>query len=144
LSALVPSPPQILLTFLDELRNGDLILNTVASLRRVVIGFVLGAVLALALGALAGWFRWWGYVLNPIIDAMRPIPALAYISRSQQWGKPQPAPVQDVLVITAKNLATMTVDVARAQVDCGVHLDVKTDGPLSITLAGCGRTLTFH
>jgi len=84
-AALVPSPPQILLTFLDELRNGDLILNTVASLRRVVIGFVLGAVLALALGALAGWFRWWGYVLNPIIDAMRPIPALAYIPLVIVW-----------------------------------------------------------
>jgi ABC-type nitrate/sulfonate/bicarbonate transport system permease component len=84
-AALVPSPPQILLTFFDELRNGDLIVNTVASLRRVVIGFVLGAVLALALGALAGWFRWWGYVLNPIIDAMRPIPALAYIPLVIVW-----------------------------------------------------------
>src|SRR4029079_7070662 len=39
----------------------------------------------LILGALAGWFRYWGYVLNPIIDALRPIPALAYIPLVIVW-----------------------------------------------------------
>ena len=72
------------------------------------------------------------------------IPALAYVSRSQQWAAPQSAPVSDVLHITAQNLATMTIDVARAKVDCAVQLDVTTDGPLTITLAGCGRTVTFQ
>jgi ABC-type nitrate/sulfonate/bicarbonate transport system permease component len=84
-SALVPPPPAILRALVDELRSGDLWINTVASLKRVVIGFVLGASLALVLGALAGWFRYWGYVLNPIIDALRPIPALAYIPLVIVW-----------------------------------------------------------
>jgi ABC-type nitrate/sulfonate/bicarbonate transport system permease component len=83
--ALVPSPPTILSTFGEELRSGDLWINTAASLKRVVIGYVIGAALALLLGALAGWFRWWGYVLNPIIDALRPIPALAYIPLVIVW-----------------------------------------------------------
>jgi ABC-type nitrate/sulfonate/bicarbonate transport system permease component len=83
--ALVPVPPRILDAFVDELRSGDLLVNARASLQRVVIGYVIGASLALALGTLAGWFRYWGYVLNPIIDALRPIPALAYIPLVIVW-----------------------------------------------------------
>jgi ABC-type nitrate/sulfonate/bicarbonate transport system permease component len=82
---LVPPPPTIVETFFAELRNGDLVANTAASLQRVVIGYVIGAGLALVLGALAGWFRGVGYVLNPIIDALRPIPALAYIPLVIVW-----------------------------------------------------------
>jgi ABC-type nitrate/sulfonate/bicarbonate transport system permease component len=84
-SALVPAPPAILAAFAGELQSGDLWINTLASLKRVVIGFGIGATLALVLGALAGWFRYWGYVLNPIIDALRPIPALAYIPLVIVW-----------------------------------------------------------
>jgi len=83
--ALVPAPPQIVQTFVDELRSGDLATNTFASMKRVLAGYVIGAALALLLGALAGWFRGWGYVLNPVIDALRPIPALAYIPLVIVW-----------------------------------------------------------
>ena len=82
---LVPPPPTIVETFFAELRNGDLLANTAASMQRVVIGYVIGAGLALVLGALAGWFRVAGWVLNPIIDALRPIPALAYIPLVIVW-----------------------------------------------------------
>ena len=83
--ALVPSPPTIVAGFGEELRSGDLWINTLASLKRVLIGYAIGAAAALILGALAGWFRYWGYVLNPIIDALRPIPALAYIPLVIVW-----------------------------------------------------------
>ena len=83
--ALVPSPPPIVASFGEELRSGDLWINTLASLKRVLIGYAIGAAAALILGALAGWFRYWGYVLNPIIDALRPIPALAYIPLVIVW-----------------------------------------------------------
>jgi ABC-type nitrate/sulfonate/bicarbonate transport system permease component len=84
-AALVPAPPQILAAFIGEVKSGDLWTNTIASVQRVVIGYLIGAGLALILGALAGWFRYWGYVLNPIIDALRPIPALAYIPLVIVW-----------------------------------------------------------
>jgi ABC-type nitrate/sulfonate/bicarbonate transport system permease component len=83
--ALVPSPPQIAAAFMDELTNGNLLVNTLASLKRVLIGYAIGAVLAAILGSLAGWFRYWGYALNPIIDAIRPVPALAYIPLVIVW-----------------------------------------------------------
>jgi ABC-type nitrate/sulfonate/bicarbonate transport system permease component len=65
--------------------NGNLWTNMLASIQRVLIGFFIGAALALILGALAGWFKWWGWILNPIIDAIRPIPALAYIPLVIVW-----------------------------------------------------------
>lgn len=82
---LVPTPPMILAAFLEEAANGNLLSNTLASMQRVLAGFAIGAALALALGAMAGWFRPVGYVLNPLIDAIRPIPALAYIPLVIVW-----------------------------------------------------------
>ncbi|HET6817020.1 MAG TPA: hypothetical protein VFH66_07335 [Mycobacteriales bacterium] len=71
------------------------------------------------------------------------IPAMAYVQRSQSWGPtPRTAP-RNVLVISAKNLRSLTIDVARARVTCGVKLVVHTDGPLTINLAGCERTVRF-
>jgi ABC-type nitrate/sulfonate/bicarbonate transport system permease component len=84
-AALVPSPPRILQALREEIASGDLLVNTLASLKRVVIGFCIGASLALVLGTVAGWFRYAGYVVNPIIDALRPIPALAYIPLVIVW-----------------------------------------------------------
>jgi hypothetical protein len=37
----------------------------------------------------------------------------------------------------------LAIDVGRAAVDSNVHLNVTTDGPMTVTLLGCGRTLTF-
>jgi NitT/TauT family transport system permease protein/taurine transport system permease protein len=84
-AALVPTPPRILEAFIGEVTSGNLLVNTLASLQRVLIGFLIGAGLAAVLGSLAGWFRYAGYLLNPIIDAIRPVPALAYIPLVIVW-----------------------------------------------------------
>jgi ABC-type nitrate/sulfonate/bicarbonate transport system permease component len=84
-AALVPTPARIASTFVDEIGSGDLLVNAVASLKRVLIGFAIGAIAAALLGSLAGWFRYFGYLLNPLIDAIRPVPALAYIPLVIVW-----------------------------------------------------------
>jgi hypothetical protein len=72
------------------------------------------------------------------------IPAMVYVQRSQSWGPTPKAARRNVLVVTAKNLRVMTIDVRRARVSCGVSLRVHTDGPLTITLPGCHRTVRFR
>ena len=71
------------------------------------------------------------------------IPAMTYAVRSQQWGPEGKAAKADVLRLTVKNLRTVTVDVARAGLTCGTKLEVTTDGPVQVVLAGCGKTLRF-
>ena len=71
------------------------------------------------------------------------IPALAYEEQSQDWAATPQAAVADRLDINATNVAAVTVDVARARVDCNVALSIQSDGPVQVTLAGCNRTVSF-
>jgi hypothetical protein len=41
------------------------------------------------------------------------------------------------------NLSRVRVDAARAKLSCHPHLDVTTDGPLTVKLRGCRRKLSF-
>jgi hypothetical protein len=66
---------------------------------------------------------------------------LAYASLRQTWGPTLPAPTSDTLDITATNIATASIDVSRARVDCDAKLNITSDGPISVTLTGCGRTV---
>jgi len=66
------------------------------------------------------------------------IPALAYVSRATTWVPAGTVAHHDELDITATNVARVVIDTTRARVTCGVHLRVKSDGPLDVVLSGCG------
>ncbi|HYB25883.1 MAG TPA: hypothetical protein VEF89_04660 [Solirubrobacteraceae bacterium] len=66
---------------------------------------------------------------------------LACAGLTQTWSPPAPAPASDTLDINATNIATASIDVSRAHVDCNVNLNITTDGPITVTLAGCNRTV---
>jgi NitT/TauT family transport system permease protein len=65
--------------------SGELIVDSLGSLYRVVTGFVIGAGLALplglAMGASARVYAWF----NPLVQLLRPIPPIAYIPLSILW-----------------------------------------------------------
>ena len=44
--------------------------------------------------------------------------------------------------IVATGIASARIDVRRARVDCDADVEVESDGPISIVLRGCGRTVT--
>jgi hypothetical protein len=46
------------------------------------------------------------------------------------------------LDVRAENLASATVDMRRARLRCDVDVRIRSDGPLRIRLAGCGRVIT--
>jgi hypothetical protein len=66
---------------------------------------------------------------------------LRYTSLAQTWGAPPSAARSDSIAVTATNIATASIDVARAGVDCNVKLNITTDGPLAVTLPGCNRVV---
>ena len=67
------------------------------------------------------------------------VPAIGYAEEAQTWGAAPAAPRRNRLDITAQNIRTVSIDAGRARVGCDATLAVKTDGPLTVTLAGCGR-----
>jgi predicted esterase len=68
---------------------------------------------------------------------------MPYVRRQQDWGPTPPTLQADRLVVRATNLASVTVDTARARLSCKPDLEVTTDGPLRVALAPCGRVITF-
>jgi ABC-type nitrate/sulfonate/bicarbonate transport system permease component len=72
-----PAPSQIAETFRSLLESGELPAHTWASVRRVLIGFAIGAAPAVVLGLLIGFLRPLRLVLNPIIAALYPVPKSA-------------------------------------------------------------------
>ena len=77
--ALLPPIPHIGQAFVVNLTRGSLIDALGASLYRISMGFAIGTSCALVLGCLIGWYKTIEYLLDPLIEAVRPIPPLAYI-----------------------------------------------------------------
>ena len=94
--ALLPSPGQVLLRWWAYLTptepydpavsgwiawalSGELLSDALASLYRVLAGFLLGTALALPLGILMGTSERIYRLANPTLQILRPIPPIAYI-----------------------------------------------------------------
>ncbi|HUX90811.1 MAG TPA: ABC transporter permease [Gallionellaceae bacterium] len=71
--------------YLTWIFSGELIHDAYASLYRVVVGFLVGAVLALPLGLMMGANDRIYKLFNPLIQVLRPIPPIAFIPLSILW-----------------------------------------------------------
>ena len=77
--ALLPPLADIFGAFGKGLTEGTLWNALQASLTRIFMGFFIGTGCALVVGCLVGWYKTIEYLLDPLIEAIRPIPPLAYI-----------------------------------------------------------------
>jgi NitT/TauT family transport system permease protein len=84
-SYLLPLQPHTEGSWLAWAFSGELIGDALGSLYRVLVGFLIGAGLALPLGlsmgASARVYAWF----NPLVQLLRPIPPIAYIPLSILW-----------------------------------------------------------
>lgn len=81
---LLPPPSEIARTLADLARNG-LGAHVLASSARVVIGFAIGAALAVACGMGVGLNRRAEALLDPSFQALRAIPSLAWVPLLLLW-----------------------------------------------------------
>src|ERR1700733_10273783 len=72
-------PPSVTATMIEMLRSGELITNTLVSLRRLALGAVIGGVPALVLAIAMGLNRWVRAAFDPIVAATYPIPKSAIL-----------------------------------------------------------------
>lgn len=84
-ATLLPGPSQIFWTMIDLLRDGTLLRHVAASLERVCVGFLIAALVGLTLGVLLGWFRPLADLAKPVVEALRPIPPIAWTPIAILW-----------------------------------------------------------
>jgi sulfonate transport system permease protein len=79
------SPWTVLQSGVELARTGELGEAFVVSLRRVAIGFVLGATIGLVLGAVSGLSRWGEALVDPPVQMLRTLPFLGLIPLFILW-----------------------------------------------------------
>lgn len=68
--------------------------------------------------------------------------SFTYTGTVRTWRPARAIPRRDELDLHLTNISAVTVDVSRARVDCGVRLQVTSDGPAIVRLAGCQREVS--
>ncbi len=72
-----PPPSSIVDTMWEQITEERLPEHVRATVKRVAIGYAMGAIPAIALGILLGTFRWPRQVVSPILAALYPVPKIA-------------------------------------------------------------------
>ncbi|KUI39140.1 hypothetical protein AU197_17250 [Mycobacterium sp. IS-1590] len=83
--SLLPSPADVVAATRDMYAQGTLIEDAAASFRRALSGFLLGSTLAIIAGSLTGRSRVARVLLEPTIQVIRPIPAIALVPLAILW-----------------------------------------------------------
>lgn len=60
-----------------------------------------------------------------------------WVQEGRDWGAAPALPVANEININATNIASLVIDGTRAKVDCAAKINVVSDGPLSVKIAGC-------
>jgi NitT/TauT family transport system permease protein/sulfonate transport system permease protein len=89
LADFIPSPFQIVSQFSTMLfhnfGNTTLLGHVWASLKRVIIAFVLANIIGIPLGLFMGWNQTVDSLVRPIFETFRPIPPIAWIPMAILW-----------------------------------------------------------
>jgi sulfonate transport system permease protein len=82
---ILPPPSTVLQTMIGMIGNGELFMHAGYSLMRVLLGFAVAAVIAIPLGIAMGWVKEISYIVDPIMEVLRPIPPIAWIGLAILW-----------------------------------------------------------
>lgn len=82
---LMPPPSQIFSTLIGLAQSGELWLHSTATLSRVLGGFAIGAVFGTVLGALTGASELARRLLDPMLQALRAVPSIAWVPLFILW-----------------------------------------------------------
>ncbi|HVX77721.1 MAG TPA: ABC transporter permease [Bradyrhizobium sp.] len=75
----VPSPLDVYGSFAREIHDPTFLMHVALSCRRILLGFLLAALVAVPLGLVMGRFRLVHEVIFPVSEVLRPIPAIAWV-----------------------------------------------------------------
>lgn len=81
----LPAPSIILQKIYSMLQDGSLWEHTGITLYRVLVGFFVGTAVAVILGSVVGFFRLAERLIDPLLQAFRSIPSLAWVPLFLLW-----------------------------------------------------------
>ena len=84
-ASLLPPPIAVLDAFIYLAQDKELIGHILASLGRVILGFLIGSLLGLIFAAITSRSLIWKSIILPWIEMIRPIPPLAWIPLAILW-----------------------------------------------------------
>jgi ABC-type nitrate/sulfonate/bicarbonate transport system permease component len=84
-SSVLPSLSDVLASWWEMLRSGDLVTNGAASLYRTVAGLLSAVVIGIALGIGMAWWKPVNALLSPVVEAFYPMPKSALIPVTVIW-----------------------------------------------------------
>jgi len=112
-SLFLPSPLDVVHSFSDWLHNG-LLDDAFISIYRVVMGFLLGAIIAVPLGLYIGAYKWFEALLQPINDFVRYMPASAFIPLVLLWvGIGEGSKISIIFIGVVFQIVVMVADAVR-------------------------------
>lgn len=82
---LLPAPHTVVYAGVEMVRSGELQRDIIASMSRVVQGFILAAIVGVSVGTLVGRSKRLEYLVEPTIELLRPIPPLAFLPMMVLW-----------------------------------------------------------
>jgi len=82
---LLPTPSRIADTLAGLARNGELTTHLLATLQRVLFGFLLGVGGGTVLGAVCGYWTLARRLIDPTLQALRNIPSIAWVPMFILW-----------------------------------------------------------
>ena len=82
---LLPAPSAVLRALGDLWVSGELPGHVEITLLRVLLGFLLGTAVATVLGAVTGYSVLWRRILDPLLQALRSIPSIAWVPLFVLW-----------------------------------------------------------
>ena len=82
---LLPAPSALVTAAWELTTEGVLLRHTMASLGRVLTGFVLASACGITLGLLLGWSPVLSDLIRPIVEGLRPIPPIAWTPIAILW-----------------------------------------------------------
>lgn len=77
--SLLPSPLEVFNTFTHRLVNASLLIDVYMSTQRVLLGLLLGMLVAVPIGFLIGWYSPIRRFVDPLINFFRALPPIALI-----------------------------------------------------------------
>jgi NitT/TauT family transport system permease protein len=84
-SSALPSLTDVVVSWVDMLRDGELFSNGAASLYRAAMGLLLAVVIGATLGIFMAWWKPVNVVLAPLVEIFYPLPKSALIPVTVIW-----------------------------------------------------------